>query len=131
MAWKAATRARIVSAFCRKWCDVTAATRWFRAIRATTGAPPVPVPPRRQCRHEGGHEQPAERERPGGEVLARGADAAEIAQSWEEALAEFERSLLGRLFPHFPSSRKLAARLNTSHTMIANKLRRYGIPHRR
>ena len=59
------------------------------------------------------------------------ADAAEIAQSWEEALAEFERSLLGRLFPHSPSSRKLAARLNTSHTMIANKLRRYGIPHRR
>ncbi len=63
--------------------------------------------------------------------MGPGADAAEIAQSWEEALAEFERSLLGRLFPHFPSSRKLAARLNTSHTMIANKLRRYGIPHRR
>jgi len=63
--------------------------------------------------------------------MGPGNDAVEIAQSWEEALAEFERSLLGRLFPQFPSSRKLAARLNPSHTMIANKLRRYGIPHRR
>jgi TyrR family helix-turn-helix protein len=63
--------------------------------------------------------------------MGSSADVVETAQSWEEALAEFERSLLRRLFPHFPSSRKLAARLNTSHTMIANKLRRYGIPHRR
>ncbi|MCA1972861.1 MAG: hypothetical protein LDL44_08465 [Caenispirillum sp.] len=36
--------------------------------------------------------------------------------------------MLARLYPLFPSSRKLAARLSTSHTMIANKLRRYGIP---
>ncbi|WP_158045279.1 sigma 54-interacting transcriptional regulator [Skermanella pratensis] len=52
----------------------------------------------------------------------------ECAGSWEEAVAEFERSLLDRLFPRFPSSRKLAARLKTSHTMVANKLRKYGIP---
>lgn len=46
---------------------------------------------------------------------------------WESAVAQFERALLERLYPHFPSSRKLALRLNTSHTMVANKLRKYGI----
>ena len=56
-----------------------------------------------------------------------GADAAE-AGSWETAVQGFERTLLRRLYPRFPSSRKLAARLQTSHTMIANKLRKYGIP---
>ena len=55
---------------------------------------------------------------------------AEDAESWEEAVDAFERSLLRRLYPRFPSSRKLAARLNTSHTMIANKLRKHGIPER-
>lgn len=50
--------------------------------------------------------------------------------TWDEAVAGFERSLLRRLYPRFPSSRKLAARLATSHTMIANKLRRHGIPER-
>ncbi|ANC92844.1 PAS domain-containing protein [Azospirillum humicireducens] len=55
---------------------------------------------------------------------------AEDAENWEEAVDGFERSLLRRLYPRFPSSRKLAARLNTSHTMIANKLRKYGIPER-
>ena len=48
--------------------------------------------------------------------------------TWDDAQAAFERELLGRLYPLFPSSRKLAARLATSHTMIANKLRRHGIP---
>ncbi len=56
-----------------------------------------------------------------------GGEPAEAA-SWEEALAAFERGLLRRLYPRHPSSRKLAARLHTSHTMIANKLRKYGIP---
>jgi transcriptional regulator of aroF, aroG, tyrA and aromatic amino acid transport len=46
---------------------------------------------------------------------------------WEEALATFEKDLLGRLYPLYPSSRRLAAHLKTSHTMIANKLRKYGI----
>jgi TyrR family helix-turn-helix protein len=55
---------------------------------------------------------------------------AEEADSWEDAVEGFERTLLRRLYPRFPSSRKLAARLNTSHTMIANKLRKYGIPER-
>ncbi|AWK85208.1 sigma-54-dependent transcriptional regulator [Azospirillum thermophilum] len=52
------------------------------------------------------------------------------AASWEEAVEGFERTLLRRLYPRYPSSRKLAARLATSHTMIANKLRKYGIPER-
>ncbi|WP_448206258.1 sigma 54-interacting transcriptional regulator [Azospirillum sp. sgz302134] len=50
------------------------------------------------------------------------------AASWEDALEGFERTLLRRLYPRFPSSRKLAARLRTSHTMVANKLRKYRIP---
>lgn len=50
------------------------------------------------------------------------------AQDWEKAIAAFEHGLLERLYPQFPSSRKLAMRLKTSHSMIANKLRKYGIP---
>lgn len=45
----------------------------------------------------------------------------------EEAIANYERSLLKRLFPQFPSSRKLAERLGTSHSAIAIRLRKYGI----
>lgn len=47
--------------------------------------------------------------------------------SWEDAIEEFERALLSRLYPLYPSSRKLAAHLKTSHTLIAGRLRRYGI----
>jgi transcriptional regulator of aroF, aroG, tyrA and aromatic amino acid transport len=47
--------------------------------------------------------------------------------TWDEAVADFERSLLRRLYAAYPSSRKLAAQLGTSHTMIANKLRKHGI----
>jgi transcriptional regulator of aroF, aroG, tyrA and aromatic amino acid transport len=56
-----------------------------------------------------------------------GADLFE-PESWEVAIAEFEKALLGQLFPQYPSCRKLAARLKSSHTMIANKLRKYGLP---
>lgn len=49
-------------------------------------------------------------------------------ESWAEAVAAFERDLLRRLYPNYPSSRKLAARLGASHTMIANKLRRHRLP---
>jgi len=52
------------------------------------------------------------------------------ASTWEEAVARFEAGLLRRLHAEFPSSRKLAAQLGTSHTMIANKLRKYGISRR-
>jgi TyrR family helix-turn-helix protein len=52
------------------------------------------------------------------------------ALTWTEAVEGFERDLLRRLYPSHPSSRKLAARLGTSHTMIANKLRRFGLTER-
>lgn len=57
-------------------------------------------------------------------------DAAQLQESedWEKSVAVFERALLERLYPQYPSSRKLATRLKTSHSMIANKLRKYGIP---
>jgi TyrR family helix-turn-helix protein len=45
----------------------------------------------------------------------------------EEAVAAYERALLQRLYPQFPSSRKLAERLGASHSAIAARLRRYGI----
>ena len=47
---------------------------------------------------------------------------------FKSRVARFERELLARLFPHYPSSRKLAARLGASHTMIANRLRQFGLP---
>ena len=52
--------------------------------------------------------------------------AGEIA-TLEQAVADFEKSLLQRLYREFPSSRRLAKRLGTSHSAIANRLRRYGI----
>jgi TyrR family helix-turn-helix protein len=51
--------------------------------------------------------------------------------SWDDAVAGFEKALLERLYPLYPSSRKLAAQLRTSHNMIATRLRRYRIPGRR
>lgn len=54
-------------------------------------------------------------------------ESGDVPDSWEQAMRDCERRLLSRLYPLYPSSRKLAARLRTSHTMIANKLRRHGI----
>jgi transcriptional regulator of aroF, aroG, tyrA and aromatic amino acid transport len=45
----------------------------------------------------------------------------------EEAVREFERNILERLYPQHPSTRQLAKRLGLSHTAIANKLKEYGI----
>jgi TyrR family helix-turn-helix protein len=56
---------------------------------------------------------------------------AEMAQSWELSVNTFESALLEKLYPQFPSSRKLAVRLATSHSMIAAKLRKHGIPRKR
>jgi len=47
--------------------------------------------------------------------------------SLDQAVADFEKNLLQRLYREFPSSRRLAKRLGTSHSAIANRLRRYGI----
>jgi TyrR family helix-turn-helix protein len=48
-------------------------------------------------------------------------------EDWQQAVDVFERALLESLYPQYPSSRKLAARLKTSHSMVAVKLRKYGI----
>jgi transcriptional regulator of aroF, aroG, tyrA and aromatic amino acid transport len=47
--------------------------------------------------------------------------------SLEDAVAGFERVLLQRLLPQYPSTRKLAERLGTSHSAIATRLRKYGL----
>ncbi len=47
--------------------------------------------------------------------------------SLDNIMKEYEAKVLERLYQSFPSSRKLAKRLNVSHTSIANKLRDYGI----
>lgn len=47
--------------------------------------------------------------------------------SLEEAVEAFEKNLLERLYSQHPSTRQLAARLHTSHTAIAHRLRKYGI----
>lgn len=47
--------------------------------------------------------------------------------SLEEIIQRFERSVLIQLYRDYPSTRKLARRLNVSHTAIANKLRDYDI----
>ena len=47
--------------------------------------------------------------------------------SLNEASKRFERAMLERLYPLYPSSRQLAARLGDSHTAVANKLREFAI----
>lgn len=66
---------------------------------------------------------------PGNET-ARKPDLINAALSQEDfgaGMALLEREMLARLYPDYPSSRKLAERLGMSHTAIANKLRKYGI----
>ena len=60
-------------------------------------------------------------------AAAEGSTAPDEVDSLEDAVAGFERGLLQRLFPQYPSSRKLAERLRTSHSAIAIRLRKYGI----
>lgn len=69
----------------------------------------------------------ADLELAGAGVGSGAADAGDDIGSWEQAIEQYEKALLQRLYPLHPSSRKLAAHLKISHTMIANKLRRYGI----
>lgn len=52
---------------------------------------------------------------------------APLCCDWELAVAQFERDLLQRLYPRYPSSRKLAAQVKMSHSMMALKLKKYGI----
>lgn len=45
----------------------------------------------------------------------------------DEEVKKFEKDLLRKLYPSYPSTRQLARKLGLSHTAIANKLREYGI----
>jgi transcriptional regulator of aroF, aroG, tyrA and aromatic amino acid transport len=48
-------------------------------------------------------------------------------KDWQSAQGDFESALLQTLYPLFPTTRKLAQRLNVSHNKIAMKLRQYDI----
>ncbi|MNC28792.1 Transcriptional regulatory protein TyrR [compost metagenome] len=50
--------------------------------------------------------------------------------SLEAAVQAFEKSLLEKLYTSYPSTRQLAVRLQTSHTAIGQRLRKYGIASR-
>ncbi|QPO11475.1 sigma 54-interacting transcriptional regulator [Thalassospira sp. A40-3] len=65
---------------------------------------------------------------PSGESEQADLIANALAQSdFNSGMELLEREMLARLYPDYPSSRKLAKRLGVSHTSIANKLRKYGI----
>ena len=63
-----------------------------------------------------------------GTSVARQADS--DVDSLEQAVEGFEKSLLEKLYASYPSTRQLASRLQTSHTAIAHRLRKYGIPNK-
>jgi transcriptional regulator of aroF, aroG, tyrA and aromatic amino acid transport len=50
-----------------------------------------------------------------------------IDGSLDEIMKRYESGILHNLYRSYPSTRKLAKRLDVSHTAIANKLRDYGI----
>ena len=51
----------------------------------------------------------------------------EFSGSLDEEVKRFEKDILMRLYPSYPSTRQLAKKLQLSHTAVANKLRDYGI----
>ncbi|WP_416422648.1 sigma-54-dependent transcriptional regulator [Pseudomonas sp. App30] len=61
-----------------------------------------------------------------GTAVARHTSDGEV-DSLEQAVGDFEKALLEKLYASFPSTRQLATRLQTSHTAIAHRLRKYGI----
>ena len=65
------------------------------------------------------------------EAVQAGAAEDTAPASFFEAQRAFEAELLRRLYPRYPSSRKLAKRLKLSHTAVANKLRAHGIAAKR
>jgi TyrR family helix-turn-helix protein len=48
-------------------------------------------------------------------------------EDWSELQAKFEVKLLTKLYPLYPTTRKLAKRLNVSHNKVAMKLREHDI----
>ena len=65
----------------------------------------------------------------GTELTAHKSASAEVT-SLEEAMQGFEKALLERYYTAYPSTRQLASRLQTSHTAIGQRLRKYGIASR-
>jgi len=61
------------------------------------------------------------------ETVSAGMASLNLDGSLDEIMKDYESQILEKLYQSFPSSRKLAKRLNVSHTSIANKLRDYGI----
>lgn len=61
------------------------------------------------------------------DMVGTGAVSINVDGSLDDIMKEYESQVLEKLFQSFPSSRKLAKRLNVSHTSIANKLRDYNI----
>ena len=61
------------------------------------------------------------------ETMTTGMANLSLDGSLDEIMKDYESQILEKLYQSFPSSRKLAKRLNVSHTSIANKLRDYGI----
>ncbi|CAM2837820.1 transcriptional regulator TyrR [Vibrio rarus] len=59
--------------------------------------------------------------------LHHGQGKIDMEGSLEQIMKRHESQVLDKLYQAFPSSRKLAKRLNVSHTSIANKLRDYDI----
>jgi TyrR family helix-turn-helix protein len=62
-------------------------------------------------------------------LTSKQADAVEVS-SLEAAVQSFEKALLEKFYPAYPSTRQLAARLQTSHSAISLRLRKYGIGNR-
>jgi TyrR family helix-turn-helix protein len=62
-----------------------------------------------------------------GSAAGRGHVALDEVTTLDEAVSSYEMVLLQRLYPQYPSTRKLAERLGTSHSAIATRLRKYGI----
>jgi len=50
-----------------------------------------------------------------------------INNSLDQTVKHWEAELLTRLYPEFPSSRRLAKAVGMSHSTIANRLKEYGI----
>ncbi|KII79499.1 transcriptional regulator TyrR [Vibrio renipiscarius] len=61
------------------------------------------------------------------EASGSGGGSLNLDGSLDEIMKDYESKVLDRLYQSFPSSRKLAKRLDVSHTSVANKLREYGI----
>ncbi|GAA0365080.1 transcriptional regulator TyrR [Bowmanella denitrificans] len=60
-------------------------------------------------------------------AMSSGYFSDELEGTLDQEVKRFEKDLLRRLYPSYPSTRQLARKLGLSHTAIANKLREYGI----